>query len=381
MPVTSSEGTPRGAAIQAVRHDGEWLTLAWNDGTTSRFPALWLRDNVPFGRHKAEGQRLFDVADLPEETGIAHAGLTTGGAILVTFCPEGLETVFEAAWLHDHGLGAAGAAARHPPVRTWGSELRKGLPQAAYAEIRGSDVELTRWLRAVRDHGFALLHGVPAVPGQVLEVVRLFGFVRETNYGRLFDVVSENEPDNLAYSGMALGLHTDNPYRDPVPGLQLLHCLAASADGGESLFADGFRAAERLRAESPKDFSLLARYGVPFRYRSAGIDLRSRAPLIQVDEHDHLVAVRYNNRSVAPLDLGEDVLPDFYCAYRRFARLLNDPDGLVGFELGPGDLFIVDNQRVLHGRRDFTGGRRHLQGCYADKDSLLSRLRILETRT
>ncbi len=53
----------------------------------------------------------------------------------------------------------------------------------------------------------------------------------------------------------------------------------------------------------------------------------------------------------------------------------------VGFRLAPGDLFIVDNRRVLHGRRGFGGGRRHLQGTYADADSLTSTLRVLERET
>jgi [2-(trimethylamino)ethyl]phosphonate dioxygenase len=52
----------------------------------------------------------------------------------------------------------------------------------------------------------------------------------------------------------------------------------------------------------------------------------------------------------------------------------------VGFRMGAGDLFIVDNRRVLHGRRGFAGGRRHLQGAYADVDSLASKLRVLEKR-
>jgi gamma-butyrobetaine dioxygenase len=59
--------------------------------------------------------------------------------------------------------------------------------------------------------------------------------------------------------------------------------------------------------------------------------------------------------------------------------LLHDPAFIVGFRLRPGDLFIVDNRRVLHGRRGFAGGRRHLQGAYADMDSLLSKLRVLES--
>ena len=60
-------------------------------------------------------------------------------------------------------------------------------------------------------------------------VAEMFGHVRETNSGRIFDVGSVPSPRNLAYTEMPLGVHTDNPYRDPVPGLQLLHCLESSA--------------------------------------------------------------------------------------------------------------------------------------------------------
>ena len=47
--------------------------------------------------------------------------------------------------------------------------------------------------------------------------------------------------------------------------------------------------------------------------------------------------------------------------------------------MAPGDLFIVDNRRVLHGRSDFKADRRrHLQGCYADRDALHSLLRTID---
>ena len=66
----------------------------------------------------------------------------------------------------------------------------------------------------------------------VLEVAATFGYVRETNYGRLFDVRVEPDPDNLAFTSREIAPHTDNPYRDPVPTLQLLHCLRdARSDG------------------------------------------------------------------------------------------------------------------------------------------------------
>ncbi len=72
-------------------------------------------------------------------------------------------------------------------------------------------------------------------------------------------------------------------------------------------------------------------------------------------------------------------MADYYAAYRRLAELIEDQNGKSGFKLEPGELFIVDNLRVLHARRPITSaGARWLQGCYADRDGLLSTLAALE---
>ena len=365
--------------IAGLRQDAEMLTIDWADGRRSRFAAIWLFDNRPDGRHGPDGQRLFDVADLPDDVGIASAELTGADDVAVTFTPSGVAAVFGGAWLRDHALDPASRAERRFEKYLWDKTLAAHLPAASYADVMKGGRALADWLAHVRDHGFALLTGVPVEEGMVCDVVELFGYVRETNYGRLFDVISIEKPNNLAFTGLALGNHTDNPYRDPVPQLQLLHCLQAAEEGGESIVVDGFFAAERLRREAPASFDLLAGYAVPFRYVESGaVDLQAAAPLIELDSEGRVRAVRYNNRSAAPFDLPEEVVVPFYQAYRRFGRLLHDPSAIVSFTLGAGDLFIVDNQRVLHGRRGFGKGRRHLQGTYADKDSLLSRLRVLE---
>ncbi len=67
-------------------------------------------------------------------------------------------------------------------------------------------------------------------------------------------------------------------------------------------------------------------------------------------------------------------------ALRAFGAVIRDPALECRYRLGPGELLIFDNRHVLHGRAAFdprTGGR-HLQGCYLDKDQLLSRIRVLE---
>ena len=84
----------------------------------------------------------------------------------------------------------------------------------------------------------------------MLDVIKQFGFVRETNYGPLFEVRTEVHPTNLAFTNLGLGCHLDNPYRDPVPGLQLLHCLESSTEGGESILQDGFQAMKNHSLDS-----------------------------------------------------------------------------------------------------------------------------------
>ena len=103
----------------------------------------------------------------------------------------------------------------------------------------------------MRRYGFAVMTDVPTEPGTLCKVAELFGYVRETNYGRWFEVRAEVNPNNLAYTNLGLQAHTDNPYRDPVPTLQILACLENTVEGGDSIVVDGFKVAERLKAEEP----------------------------------------------------------------------------------------------------------------------------------
>jgi gamma-butyrobetaine dioxygenase len=80
-------------------------------------------------------------------------------------------------------------------------------------------------------------------------------------------------------------------------------------------------------------------------------------------------------------DVPFDDMSDYYAAMRRFAELIEHPGFQVTFKLAAGELFIVDNTRVLHARRAFSGaGKRWLQGCYADIDGLRSTLAAITDR-
>jgi gamma-butyrobetaine dioxygenase len=424
------------------------------------FPAVWLRHNCPCAdcRDPVTGQRLIEMADIPPGTRVTVTGETAESVELV-FTPEGHRAAFSRAWLDGHRLpapapaperparspwlnnlagvrrpepGSSGALAAAEPVpvadprtedgkRLWRAADLAELPGATWDDYLADDAVRAACLDAVATLGFTRLRGVPAEPGAVLRVAETFGFVRETNYGRLFDVRVQADPDNLAFTSRAIAPHTDNPYRDPVPTLQLLHCLRDADLGGDTGLVDGFAAAAALRAADPGSFTVLAGTAWPFAYADSETELRSAQPLISLTPAGRITAVRLNNRSLQPLRLPAAEAEAAYAAYRAWTALLGGPRFQLTLRLVPGDCLIFDNTRVLHARTAFTAppapaggprpadsgpahddlaggepaagdpgdgaldggipaedaGERHLQGCYADIDGLLSTLAVL----
>jgi alpha-ketoglutarate-dependent taurine dioxygenase len=83
--------------------------------------------------------------------------------------------------------------------------------------------------------------------------------------GTIFDVVSTDNPINIAYSNIALDLHQDLPYYESPPGVQLLHCLKFSpAVTGAILPAvpTNLRSQTFQRAECPFHYREVQRRGM-----------------------------------------------------------------------------------------------------------------------
>ena len=105
--------------------------------------------------------------------------------------------------------------------------------------------------------------------------------------------------------------------------------------------------------------------------------------MIELSPDGELIGVRFNNRSCSAItDVPFDDMEAYYTAYRQLGDIIDDPAMEVSFRLEPGDSFLVDNTRVLHARKAYSGtGTRWLQGCYADLDGLRSTLAALEAQT
>jgi gamma-butyrobetaine hydroxylase len=353
------------------------IQIEWGDGHTSKFHFIWLKDNAPSNRHP-NGQKLGDISQIPPD--ISPASIVVDHSLRIEWTQDGQIDEFDPAWLRQNAYEPEEVGKRRRLPILWDAErIRSVVTEFDFPKIAAGGTALRDMLRCVRDYGFAVIHEVPAEPEGLFNVVDLFGYVRETNYGRLFDVRVTPNPTNLAFTGLTLIGHTDNPYRHPVPTLQLLHFLKNRAEGGDSTLVDGFRVAEDLRRRRPQAFELLAGTPVSFRFQSEDAVLSCESTIIERDVWGRANGIRFNNRSMQPFYCPPEQMEAFYEAYCTFGNMLEDPTYKITFKLSSGDLMLFDNQRILHGRIGYqAGGERHLQGCYADKDSLLSRLAVLE---
>jgi len=358
--------------LQSIEQIDNYLVIDIS-GVVSRFHYLWLRDNCPDSR-TPNGQKLHETNLLDPDV-CPRAVQHTDEAMTIAWS-DGIQSsypvTFLARWNYDNKRTGG------DDIVLWNRDIGAQVVRHDYARVCDDSNSLKMWLRDVASFGFGLIKGVPTVKGKILDVVDLFGFVRDTNYGKLFNVRSEENASNLAYTPKPLSVHTDNPYRDPVPTLQLLHCLVQSEEGGLTALSDGFYAADKLQQEFPEAFSILTSQEVSFRYESEATILDSRDKIISLDSDGEIRKIRINNRSIAPLNLPFETVIPFYGALSAFRAILESDRSQIRFLLQPGDLLLLDNERVLHGRAGESIGERHLQGCYADRDGLLSTLKVLD---
>jgi gamma-butyrobetaine dioxygenase len=357
-----------------IEDQGRRVKVTFADGRASEFAAMWLFDHADEARDAFSGQRRHSAALLEGGARIETVESESDGLRLRFSRPLGERRV-------SAGALCAGVLRPRSAVEFWETpQAIAEAPPTPFEAYLAGEGALRDALARVRRWGLAILSGAGADPSAVERAVARFGFVRETNYGRTFDVRVEPAPGNLAYSDLGLDLHTDNPYRDPVPTLQLLHAIVVDEEGGESLFADGFAHAEALRRETPAAFDILTRTPARFVFAEAsGSRWSHAAPVLSVDTLGALAAVRFNHRSL-DFEAGEAELTlAWYEAYLSFHRRVHAPGAVFEHRLAPGDMVIFDNRRILHGRRALTRETpRWLRGCYADVDGLAATLARLD---
>jgi gamma-butyrobetaine dioxygenase len=357
------------------------IRVRWADGRVSPFHHQWLRDNCPCGEcvYSVTREQVLEIVDVDAHLRAIDVHIDQG--FLSVTWSGGHRSQYDPGWLRAHAYDADSRAERRaakPKSQLWDSRFQ--LPVFEYSTVMEDSNALLQWLLALRDSGLTQIRGVPTEPGSLALIAKRISFIRESNFGVLFNVQSKADADSNAYTAFNLPLHSDLPTRELQPGLQFLHCLVNEADGGESIFVDGFAIANALREEDPEAFKALCEIPVEFRNKDRHSDYRRLAPIIALDALGDVAEIRMANFLRGPFETSEEQMPLLYRAYRRFIAMTREDRFRLVKRLNPGELWCFDNRRTLHARNAFdpASGARHFQGCYIDRDELLSRILVLQ---
>ncbi|MEL6361247.1 MAG: TauD/TfdA family dioxygenase [Pseudomonadota bacterium] len=373
--------------IKASSVHQDVVRVSWSDGRESRHHALWLRENSPDPQtiHPLSREMLLDPLDIPSDVIPTKAVVLTNGALRVSWSQDELVSDYHPGWLRAHAFFDDRETPGGPinTTMTWNAATLAEPPTFSGPEAMEQTSVYLEWLEALRDYGVARLEGLPVGDGDLANVVAPIGPVRETNFGRTFDVVVKDDPNSNAYTPVALVQHMDLATREMPPGLQFLFCRENTTSGGEGVYTDGFQIAADMKDEEPEHFQALCSIPWEFKNRAKDCDYRAVGPIFAQDAKGSITEVRFTPWLRAPLKAPIEEQRRAYNSVRAFMLRNRDAKYQACLTYKPGDLLAFDNRRIMHGRAsyDASGGSRHLHGCYMDRDDLLSCIRMLHRQT
>ncbi len=382
VTMTKQNGTIVSTVQQLAQADRQ-LTITWADGHQSVFHTIWLRDNCACeacGDHSG-GHRFLELGNIPTDISPQSIKLNDQGALEIVWANDGHITHYQVDWLRTHCYSSTTerAARRHQPI-LWDSSLAGQVPEADYVKAQTDEAERWHIHESVRIYGLCLLRNVPSVVEETERLAEMLGYVRETHYGRVFEIITTPDPTVLANSPHPIRPHTDENFREPPPGIMIFHCLQASEDGGGvSVMTDGFKLAADLKAADPEAYDLLSRVPIPHRRFLDTVGLRAESPVINLDYFDQIKEFRLNERTMGPIDLPPDLMEPTYAALRKIYDMAYDSKYHLHHLLNSGEAFAFDNARVMHARTGFNGNR-HVRLCHVGSDEFYSRWRVLSRR-
>lgn len=352
------------------------LTVTWDDGATTTYPWIWLRDHAHDDEtfHPITMQRNIHTASI--DPGLVGTSVSLANGDLAIDWSNSERSTLPVEFLAQYrAADTASVSLGIEPIR-WDAAMIKDTPSAPYDAIMNTDEGLLDWLTKVAQYGFALATGVPATAAATKELIERVAYVRQSIFGGFWEMEADMSKADTAYTNTELLSHTDATYSNDAP-VQLLHCLFFQGTGGESTIADGFRVAWELKQHQPEHYETLSTVLVPGQYIGDGAHLMAARPVLRHDHLGNLVQVSFNNADRAPFLLPPEEMVAFYDAIRAFDNLANDRRLQWRHRLAPGEAMLFDNWHVMHGRASYSGGRK-LCGAYLNHEDFESRIRMIQ---
>lgn len=345
---------------RSLRFYSYWLRLYSGDSDLYRGVADRWTDGANFHA------RTLDA----DESRVIEAGIPDGADQLEVLWDDGQRRLFSLDWLWR-------AALEPDPVKrvqrvAWDAMTR--FESFDYRRLVEDDDVLLGFLESFLAYGLAFVEGAPRRSRAIVDLANRIGTLEPSHLGETFEVILRARPDHIGETQDAIPLHIDLVYKQTPPRIQMLHALHQVAEGGENVFVDALRVLAELDGT---DALHLRTTPVWFVADSEVVHFRGLHPILAYDADGKLTGVHYNEYKIV---FPADASPEVYRAFRRFQRLISRSDLQQPVRLAEDGIVVLDNRRILHGRRVFTGRERHLIGCFVFDDDLRSRYRTLVAR-
>ena len=371
--------------IQSISRKQREFAITWSDGSQNQYPFIWLRDNDPHELHPHTGERIFDLTSVdlniqPQAYALIVNGELAENSLNVSWPGKRDESSYSAKWLYLHRPGHRRPDPALIERESWVAAQMASIPRFPATGGASSADVLQNALVALKKKGIIIIDGLADDVSAGEHFGDLIGFKRESNYGVMFEVKSKPKPNNLAYTSLALPLHTDLANQESVPGFQFLHCYRNNAIGGGSIFADGLAIVEDFKQDCPGHYKLLCELQVPWHFLDIETDLRQHRPVIGLSAGGQFKSLTFNAHLADVPDFEPGLMYEFYAAFQELMQRIRDPKYDIEYVLANGEMVVFDNLRILHGRTQFDpdSGDRHLLGYYIEHNEVENRIRMLE---
>ena len=227
---------------------------------------------------------------------------------------------------------------------------------------------LERW---TLESKVVVLRGFPLLPkDELVDYVQQWGEILTWDFGAVLDLVVQEDPNNYLFARGDVPFHWDGAFARATPRFFLFQCPQApqAGGGGETVFCD---TTEVLRRTDP---ALVRQWeSVEVTYRTDKIQHYGglvTTPLLATHPATGERTIRYAEPLppadyLNPLSVEVTGIPEQQDQAGFLADLrdrLHHPDVCYHHEWRDGDIVVVDNHALVHGRNAFQGNAsRHLQ--------------------